>query len=195
MGDESSRRVYQELGVKPAINATGGRLTKLGGSILSPKVRLAMEEANRYYVDMEELQEKSGQAIAKLVGCEAAYVTPGCCAALALGTAACMAGTDPEKIERLPDVTGMKHEVIIQKGLRVTYDRCVTIPGAKLVQVGDESGTTPQQMEAAIGEKTAAIHCLAPGTREGLVPLEEIIRLGSVTVSPSSWMLRPRCTQ
>jgi uncharacterized pyridoxal phosphate-dependent enzyme len=137
-----------------------------------------MEEANRYYVDMEALLEASGRAIADLLGCEAAYVTSGCCAALALGTAACMAGRDPKKIEQLPDVQGMKHKVIVQKGLRNKYDRCVTVPGAKLVEVGDASGTTLAQIEGAIGERTAAILYLAPGGMPGVVPLEEVIRLG-----------------
>ncbi len=137
-----------------------------------------MQEANRYYVDMKELLDKTGQIIAELLGAEAAYVTPGCCAALALGAAACMAGSDPEKMERLPDVRGMKHEVIIQRGLRSKYDRCVTVPGAKLVEVGDESGARPEQIEAAMGERTAAIHYLAPSRGDGVVPLEEVIHIG-----------------
>ena len=178
MINESGRGVYEELKVRPVINATGGHLTLLGGSILSPKVSQAMQEANRYYVDMKELLDRTGQITAELLGAEAAYITPGCCAALALGTAACMAGRDPEKMERLPDTKGMRHEVIIQKGLRCKYDRCVTVPGAKLVEVGDESGTRPGQIEAAIGERTAAIQYLAPGGGDGVVPLEVVIRIG-----------------
>ena len=178
MSSESGRRVYEELGVRPVINATGGHRTLLGGSILSPEVNQAMQEANRYYVDMVELLEKSGEVIAELLGAEAAYVTPGCCAALALGAAACMAGSDPDKMQQLPDVTGMKHEILIQKGLRSKYDRCVTVPGCKLVEVGDEAGTTAAQIEAAIGDRTLAIHYLAPGGREGMVPLEEVIQIG-----------------
>jgi L-seryl-tRNA(Ser) seleniumtransferase len=174
----NGRSVYEVLGVRPVINATGGHRTLLGGSILSPKVRQAMEEANRYYVDMEELLDASGRVIAELLGCEAAYVTSGCCAALALGTAACMAGSDPEKIERLPDVSEMRHKVIVQKGLRFKYDRCVTVPGAKLVEVGDASGTTLEQVEAAIGNRTAAILYRAPGGGPGVVPLEDILRVG-----------------
>jgi len=178
MVNDSGRRVYEELDVRPVINATGGHMTLLGGSILSPKVSQAMQEANRYYVDMKELLDRTGQITAELLGAEAAYITPGCCAALALGTAACMAGRDPEKVERLPDVTGMRHEVIIQKGLRYRYDRCVTVPGARLLEVGDESGTRAEQIEAAIGERTAAIQYLAPGEGDGVVRLEDVIRIG-----------------
>jgi D-glucosaminate-6-phosphate ammonia-lyase len=178
MVNESGRRVYEALGVRPVINATGGHMTVLGGSILSPRVTQAMEEANRYYVDMEELLDRTGQIIAELLSTEAAYVTSGCCAALALGTAACIAGSDRDKMERLPDVCGMRHEVVIQKGLRSKYDRCVTVPGAKLVEVGDESGARPEQIESAIGEETAAIHYLAPSRGAGVVPLEEVIDIG-----------------
>ena len=178
MGSESGRQVYDDVGVKPVINAAGGHLTKLGGSILSPQVERAMAAANRYFVDMEDLLAKTGQIAADLLRAEAAYITPGCCAALALGTAACMAGSDPDKIVRLPDTTGMKNQVIIQKAGRYKYDRCVTVPGAKLVEVGDASGATAEQIEAAIGEKTVAIEYLAPPRSEGQVPLEDVIRIG-----------------
>ena len=173
-----SLKLYNDLGVNPVINALGGNMTLLGGSILSPKVSEAMELANRYYVQMEELLDRTGEIIAEYFGAEAAYVTPGCAAALALGTAACMAGLDNEKIEQLPDVTGIKHEVIVQKGLRYKYDRCLTVPGAKLVEVGDDSGTTPEQIEAAIGPNTVAITHFAPGIKDGVVPLEEVIKIG-----------------
>ncbi|MBC8235037.1 aminotransferase class V-fold PLP-dependent enzyme [bacterium] len=178
MDSEKSLKLYNDLGVKPVINALGGNMTLLGGSILSPKVSEAMELANRYYVQMEELLDKTGEIIAEYFGAEAAYVTPGCAAALALGAAACMAGNDNEKIEQLPDVTGIKHEIIVQKRLRYKYDRCLTVPGAKLVEVGDDSGTTAEQIEAAIGSNTVAITHFAPGVAAGVVPLEEVIKIG-----------------
>ena len=178
MTSEEGRGVYEELGVKPVINATGGNSTRLGGSILSPGVRQAMEGANRYYVHMKELQDKTGAIIADLLGAEAAWVTPGCCAALALGTAACMAGSDSDRAERLPDVSGMKSKVIIQKGRRSRYDRCVTVPGARLVEVGEESASRPEQIEEAINPETAAIHYLVRDQQDGVVPLEEVIRIG-----------------
>src|ERR687888_1765155 len=92
--------VYEQLGVRPVINARGNN-TVLGGSTPSARVRRAMQDAERYYVDMQQLLERSGAVIAELLGAEAAYVTPGAAAALALGTAACMAGSDPAKIGQL----------------------------------------------------------------------------------------------
>ena len=102
--------ILEELGVRPVINAAGNG-TILGGSTPSPAVREAMERANLHFVEMRELLEKSGEYIAGVLGTEAAYVTSGCAAALTLSTAACMAGTDPEKIGRLLDTTGMKNEI------------------------------------------------------------------------------------
>src|SRR5207244_12191551 len=88
--------IYEQLGVVPVINARGNN-TVLGGSTPSARVKRAMQDAERYYVDMAELLERSGKAIADMLGCEAAYVTPGAAAALALGTAACIAGRDPAR--------------------------------------------------------------------------------------------------
>jgi len=89
--------VFEQLGVKPVINARGNN-TVLGGSTPSPRVRRAMLDVERSYVDMQELLERSGQAIADMLGCEAAYVTPGAAAAMALASAACLAGSDINRI-------------------------------------------------------------------------------------------------
>jgi D-glucosaminate-6-phosphate ammonia-lyase len=144
--------IYERLGVAPVINARGNN-TVLGGSTPSSRVRAAMQEAEHSYVDMQQLLERSGEAIAALLGCEAAYVTPGAAAALALGAAACMAGSDPDKIGRLPDTTGLKDIVLIQAGHRYHYERAVTVPGARLVEVAGEAAT----FEAALGPRVAAV--------------------------------------
>jgi len=174
----SKKGAYEELGVRPVINAAGN-MTLLGGSRPSSKVVAAMKETGDSFVEMKELLETSGEIIAKILGAEAAYVTPGCCAALALGAAACMAGGEADKMERLPDVTGMKSEILIQRSARIKYDRCVTVLGAKLIEVGDENGTTTGQIEAAIRPSTVAIHYLASADgREGVVHLKEIVSIG-----------------
>jgi L-seryl-tRNA(Ser) seleniumtransferase len=168
--------IFEEIGVKPVINAVGNQ-TVLGGSQLSPRVRAAMEETNRYFVDMAELLERSGQIIAGLLGADAAYVTPGCAAALALGTAACIAGDDPEKMGQLPDTTGLKNEVLIQAASRYKYDRCPTIVGAKLIEYGTVDGATTSDLESAIGPKTTCV--LYVGFKRGqpgILPLEDVVR-------------------
>ena len=170
--------IYDELGVSPVINAMGNR-TLLGGGTPSPVVRALMDDAEGYYADMGQLMDRVGERVADMLGVEAALVTSGCAAALAVGAAACMTGQDTDRIERIPDVTGMPHEFIIQKQLRVKYDRTMSIPGGKLVEVGETEETTAEHIEAAIGPNTAAIHYLAPGDRRtGALPIEEVIRIG-----------------
>lgn len=176
MSDDKARQVYEALGVKPVINA-GGNKTILGGSRVSPAVQEAVEAANYYYVEMKDLLERTGEIIADMVGSEAALVTPGCFAAMSLGAAAIMSGSDPEKIERLPDTTGMKNEFLIQACQRYKYDRALTIFGGKLIEVGDETGTSAEQLSAAITDKTAGIHYLGVGQREGELPIETVISI------------------
>jgi D-glucosaminate-6-phosphate ammonia-lyase len=173
----SAPSVYEQLGATPVINARGNN-TVLGGSTPSARVRRAMQDAERYYVDMQQLLERSGAVIADLLGAEAAYVTPGAAAALALGTAACMAGADADKIARLPDTTGLPGQVLIQAGHHYHYEHVVTVPGAKLVEVGQPDGTTSAQLEAALGPSVAAV--LFPAHLDGApgtLPLADVLGL------------------
>jgi L-seryl-tRNA(Ser) seleniumtransferase len=137
-----------------------------------------MDEAAGDYVNMSDLMDTVGEKIAEMIGAESALVTSGCSAALAVGAAACMTGNDPEKIDQLPDTDGMPNEFIIQRQLRIKYDRSLTIPGGKLVEVGDDEETRPEHIEAAIGPRTAGIHYLAPGNQPGALPIEEVILIG-----------------
>ena len=107
------------------------------------------------------LQEKAGEAIAKMAGVPAAYITSGAGSALTLATAAFMAGDDDDKIQRLPDTTGMKDEILIQTKQRYWYDRCLQLAGAKLVEFGSPEKTTRENLEGAIGPRTAAVHYFA----------------------------------
>jgi L-seryl-tRNA(Ser) seleniumtransferase len=137
-----------------------------------------MDDMSDYYVNMDELIDAVGKRISDMLGVEATLVTSGCAAALAVGAAACMTGEDIDKIEQLPDTTGMKNEILIQKQLRLRYDRSMSIPGSKIVEVGGIEETRPEQLEDAINEKTAAIHFWAPGNRPGALPLKDVIRIG-----------------
>src|SRR5436190_2176676 len=107
-------KVYQQLGVRPVINAVG-TLTTLGGTLMPPEVKQAMEEASRFFVPIHQLQAAVGRRLADLTGAEAAFVTAGASAALCLATCAVTAGSDPHKMDQLPDMTGLKNEIIIQK--------------------------------------------------------------------------------
>lgn len=160
----SSPDIYETLGIRPIINA-GGHMTILGGSVLSPEVREAMESANTAYTLMDDVFDGAGKAIADMLGTGGGLVTSGCYAALVQGAAGILAGTDPERIRQLPDTTGMKDEFLIQKATRYRYDRSVTVPGGKLVEVGEADGCTPQQLRDAIGDQTAGILYFAAGER------------------------------
>ena len=169
--------VYERLGVTPVINAWGVA-TELGGWTPTASGQAAMNAANEHQVEMLDLLKKSGDVIADRLGVEAAYVTSGGAAAQALSIAACMAGQDPEKISRLPDATGMKNEVVIQKRNRYMFDRCYTLTGAKLVEAGDDDGTTPEQLEQSIGPTTAAVaFYIQPPLDDAIVPLGELVEI------------------
>ena len=152
--------IYQELGARPVINAIGS-VTMLGGSTPVPEVMQAMEQAAEAYIPLMELEEKAGEAIARMVDVPAAYITSGAGSALTLATAAFMAGDDDDKIQQLPDTTGMKNEILIQRRQRYWYDRCLQLAGARLVEFGSDLGTTRPDLEAAIGPNTAAVHYYA----------------------------------
>ena len=112
-----------------------------------------------------ELEEKAGEHIAKLTNVPAAYVTSGAGSALTLATAAFMAGDNDDFIEQLPDTSGMKNEILIQRKQHYWYDRCLELAGAKLVTFGSDTETTKEDFEKAITDKTVAVHYYAEEQR------------------------------
>jgi uncharacterized pyridoxal phosphate-dependent enzyme len=151
LGLASRDNVYSRLGVKTVINCRG-TWTYLSGSLQFPEVRAAQNEASHYFVNMVELQRAAGRKLAELTGAESGLVTSGAAGALAASTAACMAGSDPQKIWQLPDTTGMKHEVIMVGG-RSAFDSAIRLTGAKLVPVEG-----PDEITNAITDNTAMIY-------------------------------------
>jgi D-glucosaminate-6-phosphate ammonia-lyase len=169
--------LFRHIGVSPVINASG-IYTDLGGSRLSPKAWAAAAALNDHFVRMTDLLDKSGERIADLLGVEAARITPGAAAGIFLGTAACMAGSDGEKSQQLPDTAGMKHDVLIQAGHRYKYDRQVAMTGATLREVGSKNGTRLDQLQAAIDGDTAAIlHPAHLDGKPGTLFLEDVVEL------------------
>src|SRR5215469_14398063 len=125
---------YLALGVRPFINCCSVR-TMHGGSLMLPQVRDAMTAASRQFVNLDELMEAAGQRLAELTGAEWGIVTCGSAAAVALGTAACVAGNDPVKMLRLPFTDGMVNRVLIPKTQRFAYDQAVRMIGCHLVEI------------------------------------------------------------
>jgi D-glucosaminate-6-phosphate ammonia-lyase len=174
----AARRVpsaYQQLGIRPVINFRG-TMTTLGASKMWPELHEAASQASSEYIVLEELKDKVGERLAALIGSEDALVTTGAAGAICLGTSATLTGSDTQKVRQLPDLTGMKTEVVIQKVHRNGYDHAVRSTGARLVEVETE----PELVEA-ITERTAMMFFLG-GTsydwrRETPISLERCLEI------------------
>src|SRR5690348_16291604 len=159
---------YLMLGVRPFINCCSVR-TMHGGSLMLPQVRDAMAEASRHFVNLDELMEAAGRRLAELTGAEWGIVTCGSAAAVALGTAACVAGNDPVKMLRLPFTDGMVNRVIIPKTQRFAYDQAVRMIGCHLVEI-----ETREDLDEALAEPVAMVVLLGKQEHLGSLRLEEI---------------------
>ncbi len=187
--------IYQRMfGFKRIINASG-TMTLLGGSLMPPEVQQAMEEAAQDWVRLDDLLAAAGQRIAEIAGVPACYITSGCAAALTLATAAAITGRDRAKMAQLPDTTGMRNEVVWQRGHYPAYAAQFQAAGARLVVVGGDPvvlpmpevtsvrtvpalrtlGCTRGTVEAAITDRTCALAYTQAHfcVHEGLVPLHE----------------------
>ncbi len=150
--------IYESIGVRPIVNCKG-TFTIISGSQSLPEVKAAMEAASRHYVHMDELMEAVGARLAELTKAEWGMVSNGCAAALVHATAACVAGADPEKMQRLPQLQGMKNEVIAPAYSRNVYDHAVRATGVKFITVN-----SLEEYERAFNERTAMVMVLAgPG--------------------------------
>jgi L-seryl-tRNA(Ser) seleniumtransferase len=144
---------YAKLGVTKIINAAG-TYTALTASTMPPSVQAAVAEAAKHPVRLAELQQKAGEYIARRLKCEAALVSAGAASALTLGTAACMTVGNRQAASQLPlDVSGLKNEVIIQKGHRYGYDQAIKNCGIHFVEV-----ETQDQYEQAFTPRTVMCH-------------------------------------
>ena len=152
---ELTPRLYESIGVRPVINARG-TFTIITGSQSLPEVKQAMLEASRHYVNLDELMDAVGRRIAEITQAEWAIVTNGCSAALSHFTAAAIAGFNPERMQRLPDLTGLRNEVIIPAYSRNQYDHAIRMLGVKIIEV-----RSIEELTAAINLRTALVYILA----------------------------------
>jgi L-seryl-tRNA(Ser) seleniumtransferase len=182
--------LLERLGVAPVINACGP-VTRLGGGLMHPDVAAAMTEASRLCLDMADLQAAACRVIARVTGAAAGIVTTGASAGILLGAAACLAGLDPGRMNRLPEVADGRREFIIVRSQRNMYDRALVVAGARLVEVGipdrfsgpgvrDAEGW---EIEDAIGPATAGIYYLAqPQSLPALAEVAGIARRHGIPV-------------
>lgn len=170
--DDEYRDYFNELGLRTFINAHG-TITALSGSRMPPEVRDAWDYATHHYVNLDAIQDKAGERIAEMIGCEYATVTAGAFSAMTLGLGGVMSGMDEEKVSQLPDTSGLKDEVIVLKPPHpVSYVHALKNTGATLIEV-----ETRQELEEAINEKTAMLFVLNAynGTS---IEKEELVAVG-----------------
>jgi L-seryl-tRNA(Ser) seleniumtransferase len=167
----AKRNILKELGIRTFINAAG-TYTAMTASLMHDEVVETIKQSAKQFAMLDEVQDKVGEKIAELCHAEAATVTAGCWSALVLGTAGVLTGMDMKKVAQLPNVTGMKSEVIVQKGHNIGYVHALTNTGAIIVEI-----ETAQELEKAINEKTAMMWFLNSNAPMGKIQHEEWVAI------------------
>lgn len=174
--------VYEELGVTTIINGEG-TMTTLGGSLIRPEVEAAMQLAAQHFVSIPELEVAAGKRIAEMLKLPQGYgaiVTCGAAAAIQAGYAGILTGDNVNLIQQLPDLTGMKTEVIIQKAHRNPFDHQIRGTGVKLVEI-----ETREQLRHAIGPQTAALHFTNFANADGQIKVDEWVKIAKEANLPT----------
>jgi L-seryl-tRNA(Ser) seleniumtransferase len=154
--------IYQDLGVRPFINAGGWTYTRYGGSIMPLEVLSAMTEASRHFVNLFDLQNAVGKRIADMTRNEAAFVSCGAASGILLAVASCIAGTDEALANHLPDSAGMRNEVVMPQRDRGTEaDSAIRAAGGRIVNIGNADGMSESQFLSRLNDHTAAVVLLA----------------------------------
>jgi uncharacterized pyridoxal phosphate-dependent enzyme len=174
-GFGSTGNVYEELGVTTVINGQG-TMTVLGGSLMRPEVEAVMAAAGKHFVSVPDLEVAAGKRIAEMLKLPTGYsamVTSGAAAAMQSGLAGILTGDNPKFIEQIPDLTGMKSEVVIQKSHRNPFDHQLRNTGVKLVVV-----ETRDDLRKAVNANTAMMHFSNFANEEGQIKVDEWVKLG-----------------
>lgn len=167
----ATRDFFKELGLRTFINAAG-TYTSMTGSLMHKEVTDAITYGATEYVNLDELHDRVGERIAELLGCEYATVSSGAFGAMTIGLAGVVCGMDNEKVAQLPDMTGLKDEVIVQENHSIGYTHALRNVGAKIINV-----KTRKEMEKAINKKTAMMWFLNANTDDGEIKQEEFIEI------------------
>jgi uncharacterized pyridoxal phosphate-dependent enzyme len=181
-GFGATGNVYEELGLTTVINAQG-TMTYLGGSLPHPEVEAVMALAGQHFVPIVELEVAAGKRICELLKLPAEYdaiVTCGAAAGMQSGLAGILTGNNPKFIEQIPDLTGMKTEVIIQKSHRNPFDHQLRSTGAKLVVVESR-----EDLKKAINPQTAMMHFSNFANTAGQIKVDEWVKLAHESSIPA----------
>ena len=181
-GFGQSGNPYQELGVTTVINGEG-TMTTLGGSLIRPEVEAVMAQAARHFVSIPELEAAAGRRIAQMLKLPQGYsalVTSGAAGAIQSGLAGILTGDNESLIKQLPDLTGMKSEVIIQKAHRNPFDHQLRGTGVKLIEI-----ETREQLRRAVSDRTAMMHFTNFANAVGQIKVDEWAKLAKQFNIPS----------
>jgi L-seryl-tRNA(Ser) seleniumtransferase len=173
---------YEELGLTTVINCQG-TMTMLGGSVLRPELEAVMAMAGRHFVSIPDLEVAAGKRITemlKLPDGYAALVTSGAAAAIQSGLAGILTGDNEALIRQLPDLTGMKSEVIIQKSHRNPFDHQLRSTGIKLIEI-----ETRDELRQAVNDRTAMMHFSNFANAAGQIKVDEWVKLAKQYNIPS----------
>jgi len=181
-GFGATGNVYEELGLTTVINGQG-TMTYLGGSLPRPEVEAVMALAAQHFVPIVELEQAAGKRICELLKLPADYdaiVTCGAAAGMQSGLAGILTGDNPKFVEQLPDLTGMKSEVIIQRSHRNGFDHQLRATGVKLVEVESR-----EDVKRAINSKTAMMHFSNFANAAGQIKVDEWVKLAHENQIPA----------
>jgi uncharacterized pyridoxal phosphate-dependent enzyme len=173
-GFGSSGNPYEELGVPTVINCEG-TMTMLGGSLPHPQLEAVMFMAGKHFVSIPDLEVAAGNRIAQMLKLPEGYtalVTSGAAAAIQSGLAGILTGDNEALIRQIPDLTGMKSEVIIQKTHRNPFDHQLRTTGVKLVEI-----ETREQLRRAVNDRTAMMHFSNFANETGQIKVDEWVKL------------------
>jgi L-seryl-tRNA(Ser) seleniumtransferase len=165
---------YEELGVTTVINCEG-TMTMLGGSVLRPELEAVMAMAGGHFVSIPDLEVAAGKRISEMLKLPDGYtalVTSGAAAAIQSGLAGILTGDNEALIRQLPDLTGMKSEVVIQKSHRNPFDHQLRSTGVKLVEI-----ETREQLQRAVSDRTAMMHFTNFANAAGQIKVDEWVKL------------------
>jgi L-seryl-tRNA(Ser) seleniumtransferase len=175
----AQRDYFKELGVRTFINAAG-TYTFMTGCLMRPEVIDAYNYATNEYVILDDLQDKVGERIAEMLGCEAATITAGAFSAMTLGLAGVLSGMDEEKVIQIPDLKGMKDEVLMLESHRIGYDHALRNCGVKIVTAKNR-----KELEKAINDNTALMWFFNGNNFRGEVQDQEFVEIARKHGIPS----------
>ena len=177
-----SGNVYEELGLTTVINGQG-TMTYLGGSLMRPEAETVMKLASLHFVNINDLEAVVGKRIAEMLKLPQGYsalVTSGAASAIQNGYSGILTGSNAAYIKQIPDLTGLKSEVIIQKAHHSPWNHQIRATGVKIIEV-----ETVADVHNAISERTAAMHFLNLADPHGQINREDWLKLAHAVNLPA----------